>query len=280
MLAPQIESYIASQLTPVLPSCINHSVQTFDNINAISNYLHNAIGVLAGNLPMPGLEIDNNYRSASTAVLSIEKQGFKDYCQFLAEEIRNRHSELKAIESSNIFLLENIHSGWNVSIQYESELQLLINYDGILMSKIVDTYIGNMIRSFMGTHYRITDARPFITSLGINEGKNYNNKPHTDGGAPFTTKIIIYLSDVDIDNGPFCIVENGVIKPILGKAGTIIIFENLKVEHCSLPIKKGARAALSLEMIPALTPEIVPCYNRPLNGIQLLNPFVSNPFLG
>ena len=139
------------------------------------------------------------------AVLNIEQKEFKDYCSHLALEIENKHSKLEPIDSSNVFLLENKKSSWNKMVsKYQSELQLLVDYDGLLMSNILDTYIGNAIRSFMGGNYRVTDARPFITSLEINRGKNTNNKVHVDGGAPFTKKIIIYLSDVDIDNGPFC----------------------------------------------------------------------------
>tara|TARA_B100000674_G_C37915186_1_gene950563 strand:+ start:1001 stop:1849 length:849 start_codon:yes stop_codon:yes gene_type:complete len=280
MLAQQLEDFLGKELLPKLPSSIHHSDQTFNNISNISNYLHNCIGIFANNVHMKGLDIDNNLRIASTAVFQIEDKEFQGYCRFLADEIERKHSDLTSLDSSDIFLLKNVHHpGWNASIKYHTELKLLVKYDGILMSEMIDRHIGNIIRNFMGSYYRITDARPFITSLDINNGKNVNNKPHTDSGVPFTAKIIIYLSDVDVKSGPFCIVENGKIKPILGKCGTVIIFDNMKVEHCSLPIENNSRAALSLEMIPALTSEIIPCYNRPLNGIQLINPFINNPLI-
>ena len=52
MLAPQIESYIATQLIPMLPSSIHHSEQMYNEIKKVSSYLHNAIGILSSNLPV------------------------------------------------------------------------------------------------------------------------------------------------------------------------------------------------------------------------------------
>ena len=54
----------------------------------------------------------------------------------------------------------------------------------VLMSKIVDTYIWKYDKKFLWGHIiELQTHGTFITKPRHKlEGKNYNNKPHTDGG--------------------------------------------------------------------------------------------------
>ena len=73
-------------------------------------------------------------------------------------------------------------------------------------------------------------------------------------------KCIVYLSDVDKDNGPFAYLDiDGKVKEVYGKKGTIIFFKCASLRHKGSNTLKNDRLAFSFTSYPSLFNHV---YNR------------------
>ena len=251
----------------------NDSQERYDKLYELSNIMHD---ILEGITKKKILLSNNDCLKRKIQVMGLTKDN--RYLKRLVEYCRNvlkGDSSLPArIDTSEQYLLVPNNSSY---IKYneshsKDEVKTVCNYDGELLKDLVQLSIGEKIRNFMGSNFKIIDARLFETNVDINCGKNVNNKPHVDGGHRITAKVIVYLSDVEVDNGPFCYVENNIIKPICGNAGTVILFRNTQLMHCSLPIKKDNRKVVIFEIIPSLQNNNGSIESKPINAVQMLNP--------
>ena len=275
MVRNSLSEYISLNLSQYLPSTIYSTPQQLVHLKSASNTLYSMLAVMA---PMafanscPG-RINNSCQSVLITSDAIPS-GTLDYFAFLGQELSLSDQILGPLVSSDRFILENKHSEVSNYIEtYNSEVKVLCRFDGSLMSKMVEESLGEVIRNYCGSHFRVTDARPFETSFEINNGLNANNAIHKDGGPDGVFKIMIYLSDVTRENGPFCIVDRGQLVPIEGPAGTVVLFQNRLVDHCALPVLSGRRQVLMLEVIPSLMLSPDPFEIRPSNSTQIINPF-------
>ena len=263
-----------------LKSTVYDSDDTYNQLRSISDSLHHSLFnasrlvYASKNDVCFGSPGSSRYKIISPHLLD---QQFIDYLANLRSQLLNSNDVLLPVESSSKYLLENTSSGFNEMVQkYQTELKLLVNFDGDLMRQYIDLYLGPYLREFCHSHYRITDVRPFHTSIEINSGRNTNNKLHTDGGPTGQFKAIIYLSDVTIHNGPFCVRPNKQLLPITAPSGTVILFDNTSLSHTSLQTFDGSRDVLMLEFIPSLSLSTSPLESTPLNARQLLNPFLDS----
>ncbi len=94
-------------------------------------------------------------------------------------------------------------------------------------------------------------------NLNSKETKNVNGSMHRDGDIWTAIKCIIYLTDVDINSGPFCYEdEKGEIVPVLGKKGTVIFFKSASLRHMGANTKTKERLAAGFTSYPSFKNEI------------------------
>ena len=116
-------------------------------------------------------------------------------------------------------------------------------------------YITNEL---MNSKSNIHKAVAYKTiNINQNETKNVNGSLHRDGDVWTAIKCIIYLTDVDINSGPFCYQdENGEVIPVLGKKGTVIFFKSSSLRHMGANTKTKERLAAGFTSYPNFKNEI------------------------
>ncbi len=91
----------------------------------------------------------------------------------------------------------------------------------------------------------------------INNGEltyNYNSQWHLDGDPDTSIKVLVYLVDVNLLNGPLVIKdpETKLDKPITAPAGTAIFFRSGKILHSASNTTKAPRMTLSFLTLPCI----------------------------
>jgi len=116
-------------------------------------------------------------------------------------------------------------------------------------------YITNEL---MNSESNIYKAIAYKTiNIEQKETKNVNGSLHRDGDIWTAIKCIIYLTDVDINSGPFCYQdENGEVIPVLGKKGTVIFFKSASLRHMGSNTKTKERLAAGFTSYPSFKNEI------------------------
>lgn len=153
------------------------------------------------------------------------------------------------------------------------------NFDRTFYSDFFQSCIGGVIRElYYGFNYRIEHIWLFKT-LNFNDSltKNLNTPFHTDNDAPGALKVIVYLCDVDENNGPFEYIDpktNSKVS-ITGKIGTTIIFNQNDLLHSGSATLKNERIALTFLLYPTLRKNIHYLKKKPANVLFSLNPFTK-----
>ncbi|MDJ0625046.1 MAG: hypothetical protein QNJ31_01610 [Candidatus Caenarcaniphilales bacterium] len=100
-----------------------------------------------------------------------------------------------------------------------------------------------------GAELRISKAAPEGEKRD-NSGTKTRHFDIEEGGQGHSTlKIIVYLNDVGINNGPFTFInEDGSEKPITGEKETVIFANTGKYEHYGAPLINGIRETLQLSI--------------------------------
>ena len=128
----------------------------------------------------------------------------------------------------------------------------LINING-LRDELIKNFIP-VLNDLMGSKSSIYRAWAYKT-LNINNEETYNanNSLHRDGDIWSAIKCIIYLNDVDKNNGPFCFKDiDGKVKPVYGKKGTAIFFKSALLRHKGANTLEKDRLAASFTAYPSL----------------------------
>lgn len=86
------------------------------------------------------------------------------------------------------------------------------------------------------------------------ESLNHNGKMHLDGDRDSSIKCLVYLNDVDRDNGPFAYRDRKTGKEITvtGPAGTVVIFRSSLLWHKGSNTLRKERLCMSFLAHPAL----------------------------
>ena len=128
----------------------------------------------------------------------------------------------------------------------------LLNINGFRNELI--KYFIPVLNDLMGTKSSIYRAWAYKTiNINNKETNNANNNLHRDGDILSAIKCIIYLSDVDENNGPFCFKDiDGKVKPVYGKKGTVILFKSAFLRHKGANTLKRDRLAASFTAYPSL----------------------------
>lgn len=138
--------------------------------------------------------------------------------------------------------------------------------------------IDKVLRSLFKSNYTIENIAMYKT-LNIEEKETYNlnSRFHTDNNPSTSLKMMIYLCDVDNNNGPFLVREkhNENVISITGRAGTTVIFKSHTLYHAAKNTCTGSRYAVFFTLVPSLRPQ-----NNNVTCDAWLNiPYRINPFL-
>jgi hypothetical protein len=185
----------------------------------------------------------------------------------------NKDLKLKNYLFSKKFSLN--HLIWNYPLKYLEEVQMSWGFDRKFYISFLEKNFDKDLKDFyQGKNYRVEHVWLY---RNLPNSFNVNNNYHTDGDLPGAIKIIIYISDVDIDSGPFSIVNNvtNEVEHILGNSGTTIFFDQKKLQHSGLPNKNKDRTVLSFLVYPSLRKRVNVSNQKPLNALCSLNPFTN-----
>jgi hypothetical protein len=114
----------------------------------------------------------------------------------------------------------------------------------IVYQLIYRTCIIHFVGDALGFDPCIYAYRPLRSTVHNDDGVGPQSYHH-DGCPPGIYRMLIYLSDVDTESGPFCYhLSNGLIQEVHGDFGTVILFDANKLWHSAKPPQSRERTAL------------------------------------
>lgn len=176
----------------------------------------------------------------------------------------------------NGFVSENVPSEY-----YSKQVQWLNNPSSAvqeLLQLFGNPFIDRVLKSIFRSNYVVENIAMYETRN--NEHKetfNLNSRFHTDNNPSTSLKMMIYLCDVDQNNGPFLVQEmhTGKVISVIGRAGTVAIFKSHSLLHAAKNTLSGSRFAVFYTLVPSLKP-----WNGVVSCDRWLNvPYRKNPFL-
>lgn len=153
----------------------------------------------------------------------------------------------------NRFLL-NADITYKFPMEYLEQVKLLVN--PILNIDALGSELSNkfipILNQLMDSSTNIHRVLAFETiNKDKKETENLNGKIHKDGDIWTAIKCIIYLTDVDENNGPFSYLDkNSNLISVKGKKGTAIFFKSSELFHKGSNTLSGRRIALSFTSYP------------------------------
>ena len=151
-------------------------------------------------------------------------------------------------------IFRNIQCFYNYPKNYLSEVSMI--RDPLRSIKFINKTINDLIfpviKDLTHSNLEIIKVWAYRTENNGNLTKNYNGKFHYDGDYKNSLKCIVYLSDVDMNNGPFCYKnKKGKETYVLGKKGTVIFFNSTKLLHKGSNTINANRYCFSFLVHPA-----------------------------
>ena len=252
------------------------SVKFIDGIRKKTSYLLYSLNKRIVDDLTPSVEYfqvsaNRNLYSVSVPFASSKE----DFARFQSKCLEAPKETLPIIDNTSKYLLAERNLLEDYLKPYDTQVLLKqIPRDSPDQFQHIFDYLHPYISNFSKSDYKITDLRLFETSFSHSKS-NVNNRAHLDGGPKGHFKGILYLTDVSVENGPFCVNHGGnYFKPITGNAGTFILFESQSLLHKSLEMKCGSRVTLMIEFLRVpynlATQDYV---TRPLNALNLFSPF-------
>ena len=112
--------------------------------------------------------------------------------------------------------------------------------------------LASVMRLCMGGDVWYANSRPFMSLPHGSEGAG-PQAYHYDGCPPHVIRAIIYLVDVDMENGPFeYIAADGSTKYVTGPRGTIFIFDANRLLHRGSPPRNRHRQSIDFVILPRM----------------------------
>jgi len=161
---------------------------------------------------------------------------------------------------------------------YLEQINLAWNLDTDKYIDFFDKNFGKIIKKiYNNSNYRIEHIFLYET-INANSKLTYNlnSNFHYDNDFPGALKVLIYLCDVDENNGPF-VYKRGENKiKVKGQKGTSIIFQQNSCLHAASNTVLNKRTAISYLIYPSLRSNLNYIKDKPLNVYCLKNPFSKN----
>jgi len=188
-----------------------------------------------------------------------------------------KEQALKDVEIKEYTTLEksSTYKIYNFNETYLNEVQIAWGYNRIKYIDFFEKKLGAYARKiYNGANYRIEHVWLFKS---FKNSTNVNTKLHTDGDMYGSVKVMIYLTDVDEESGPFTVWDSEIKnrKEITGKTGTVIFFNQNSLLHSAAANKSKDRIVLTFSLYPTLRKKIYYKNEAILNASYNLDPFTS-----
>jgi hypothetical protein len=197
-----------------------------------------------------------------------------------------RDSEFEAIPEYRFrpVIPKNISSPYilyDYPMQYLSQISQSNSYDIDRVFDWIENTLSVKIENLIGSKFRIENLWLYRTLNKDNHlTYNLNSSWHKDGDLPGALKVLIYLCDVDANNGPFGFEiinsANEAQRFIMqGVKGTTAFFKSNEVIHSAFNTISAERLTLSFLAYPAISNRNICGYNftKPFNTAAGKNPF-------
>lgn len=186
---------------------------------------------------------------------------------------------LKFIRYIHDRYIKNIVYYYNYPNHYLDQVNQIIdplnNIDGF--KDLLNKKFIPVLNELMNSKSEIYRAWVYKTiNINRRETPNQQNYLHKDGDIWTAIKCIIYLCDVDENNGPFAFQDiDGTEKKVLGKKGTAIFFKSASLRHRGSNTINKERLAASFTSYPSLKNKIAEHELRP-DFIRKTVPFLPS----
>ena len=190
------------------------------------------------------------------------------------DEISRIYNDLK-IKKYNFEKYSNKLQIVEYPLDYLKEISLAWGFDRQYYVDFFEKKLNSKIKELsVNVNYRIEHIWLYETSPYT---ENINEKFHIDSDSYGGRKCLIYITDVDLESGPFTVHDEEVNenKKILGKKGTSILFNQRKLYHSNSKNGSKNRIVLSFTIYPTLRKKIIYQKNKPLNSLYSINPFTK-----
>jgi lysophospholipase L1-like esterase len=122
----------------------------------------------------------------------------------------------------------------------------------LLFQAVYAPEIDSIMRLCMGGEVWYANCRPFMSLAHDSEGAGPQSF-HRDGCPPHVLRAIIYLVDVDVDNGAFEYVgADGTNQLVVGPRGTTFIFDANRLLHRASPPRARNRQSVDFVILPRM----------------------------
>tara|TARA_Y100001970_G_scaffold130723_1_gene161168 strand:- start:28008 stop:28766 length:759 start_codon:yes stop_codon:yes gene_type:complete len=166
---------------------------------------------------------------------------------------------------------------YDYQTDYFNQVNLAWNYNKKKYYNFFENNFGDITRNiYHGYNYRIEHIFLYETiNKNKKESYNLNSKFHLDGDLPGALKVLVYLCDVNDDNGPFVYKYNNEEIKVRGETGTSVIFQQNKCLHAASNTILNKRIAISFLIYPTLNKKLIELDTKPINAMCSLNPFTK-----
>ncbi len=178
---------------------------------------------------------------------------------------------------SRFFDKSDEYEVYNYPLEYLKQISFEDDFDRGSVSIWIEKNLGDLIRKNLCAQYQILHIWIYKTpAIDGKETYNLNSKFHyDDGDRPGAIKMLVYLSDVDENGGPFQYKLNDKKYTVVGDAGETIFFKRY-LFHAGSNVKDKDRYVMSVLCYPTIAKRPVFLTSKkvpPFNALYRNNPF-------
>jgi hypothetical protein len=145
------------------------------------------------------------------------------------------------------FFVKSVPPPDSIGLGYRFFPDPISNVPGLI--GFIESEIFPFASKLMGSFVSVENVQLYETFCS---GELINEQWHFDGDLKSSFKIIIYLSDVGVDDGPLELKLNGVHHICTARFGQAIAFAASRYQHRGARPKRMSRWALNLKVYPSL----------------------------
>lgn len=168
---------------------------------------------------------------------------------------RSANQNMNRISIAKDIILKNSQIYYDFPSKYLKEVSMVIDPLKNInkLSETINDYLISVIKTVIKSNVEIVKVWAYRTNNHNGLTKNFNDKFHKDGDFSKSLKCIVYLSDTNIDSGPFGYIDNNKQETyVCEKKGAVILFRSSELQHKGSSTINSSRYCFSFLVQPAL----------------------------
>ena len=203
----------------------------------------------------------------------------KNFFEIIKNDIKAQ-KQINYLDKSFVFYLskKNVDTSKKPQMFFDNNFKFYWGLNRIhYINFIKKNFDDDLKKIYCGSNYRVELITLYKTLAFDKYTENKNTKFHTDNDLPGSVKILVYLCDVDENNGPFVYLSNSQKKKIVvkGNKGKSIIFDNNNLKHSGSGTVDKERLALNITIVPSIRKNIIYSNSKPDNALFKYNCFTK-----